>query len=189
MNADTAALIEMIHMTRRAQMREAAVRQLAERADPDAAPALLELLEDSNDPRIVPVVTTALAGLQRLGLPIAPLILGVLDGPSDRRRPFMPLLLASALGVESVPRLLQALDDSQLEVRINAATQLGELRDLRALCDRMPIGRIPAFDELNEPYSPHVSDFAISARSRLSEGHTKPSRASSRRESCRQSSS
>jgi len=133
MNPDTAALIEMIHMTRRAQMREAAVRQLAERADPDAAPALLELLEDSNDPRIVPVVTTALAGLQRLGPAIAPLILDVLDGPPDRRRPFMPLLLASALGADAVPRLLQALADPQLEVRINAATQLGELRDLRAL--------------------------------------------------------
>ena len=45
----------------------------------------------------------------------------------------MPLLLASALGADAVPRLLQALADPQLEVRINAATQLGELRDLRAL--------------------------------------------------------
>src|SRR6266704_1674150 len=111
MDEETAALIELLQSTRRAQMREAVVRQLADRADPDAALALLDLLEDSNDPRVIPIATAALGGLQRLGPAIAPLALAVLDGPPDKRRPFMPLLLASALGEAATPRLIEALHD------------------------------------------------------------------------------
>lgn len=132
MDEETAALIELLQSTRRAHMREAVVRQLADRADPDAAPALLDLLEDSNDPRVIPIVTAALGGLQRLGPTIAPLVLAILDGPPDKRRPFMPLLLATALGDAATPRLIEALHDQQPEVRINAATQLGQLRARRA---------------------------------------------------------
>ncbi|HWE62099.1 MAG TPA: HEAT repeat domain-containing protein [Chloroflexota bacterium] len=132
MHEETAALIEMLQSTRRPQMREALARQLVERADPDAAPTLIGLLDDTNDPRAIPLVTVALAGLQQLGPTIAPLLLAALDGPPDTRRPFMPLLLAAALGEAAVPRLLEALHDAQQDVRINAATQLGVLRARRA---------------------------------------------------------
>jgi HEAT repeat protein len=44
----------------------------------------------------------------------------------------MPLLLASAYGEGASPRLIEALHDPQIEVRINAATQLGLLRTPRA---------------------------------------------------------
>lgn len=128
MDTETAALIELVRSTRRPQMRETAVRQLAERMDPEAAPALLDLLEQSNDARVVPIVTAALSGLQRLGPDIAPLLLERFDAGTERERPFLPLLLAATLGPSAEQRLLDALHDRQLDVRINAATQLGSLR-------------------------------------------------------------
>ena len=108
------------------------MRQLAERADPDAAPTLITLLDTTNDARSVPVVTAALAGLRQLGASVVPLVLAAFDEPPSTRRPFMPLLLASALGAAAAPRLIEALHDAQPEVRINAATQLGALRDTQA---------------------------------------------------------
>ena len=127
MNEETAALIEMLRGTRRPQMREMAVRQLAERRDPDAAEALLSVLDTANESRIVPVVTAALGGLQALGESIVPLVVAILDR-ADPRRVFMPLLLAAASGEAAVPRLLEALYDEDIDLRINAATQLGQLR-------------------------------------------------------------
>lgn len=132
MDEETAALLDMLRSTRRPHMREALVRQLAERADPDAAPALIEALDAAGDPRSVPLATAALTGLQRMGPAVAPLLFASLDGPPDARRPFMPLLLASTLGAAAVPRLIEALHDAQPEVRINAATQLGMLRSAEA---------------------------------------------------------
>jgi HEAT repeat protein len=44
----------------------------------------------------------------------------------------MPLLLASALGERAAPRLIEALGDAEVDVAINAATQLGQLRSLSA---------------------------------------------------------
>jgi HEAT repeat protein len=108
-------------------MRLEAARQLAEKRDPELAPVLLELLDATNDARIVPVVTVALSGLQAIGEPIAPLVSAIFDGPADPRRVFMPLLLASTLGERAVPRLIEALRDENQEVAINAATQLGQL--------------------------------------------------------------
>ncbi len=127
MDEESALLIEMLQSTRRPAMRLALARQLAERRTPDAAAALLDLLEDSSDPRVVPVVTVALEGLLALGPAIAPLVAARLDDLEDRRRKFMPLLLAAALGDAAIPRLLAALDDSEQEVQVNAATQLGRL--------------------------------------------------------------
>ena len=125
---ETAALIELLRTSRRPTMREMAVRQLAERRDPAAAEALLGVLDTANDPRVVPVVTAALGGLQALGPSIAPQILAILANRADPRRVFMPLLLGAALGEAATPRLIEALRDEDPDVRINAATQLGQLR-------------------------------------------------------------
>ena len=127
MDEQTAALIDLLHSTRRAPMRLEAVRRLALTGDPAVAPALLETIEQSSDSRVVPVVTAALEGLGRLGPEIAPLLLAILADQSDHRRVFMPLLLAATLAEAATPRLVLALSDSQIEVRINAATQLGQL--------------------------------------------------------------
>ncbi len=128
MDEEIAALSDMLRTSRRAPTRLEAARQLAQRRDLAAAPALLEALEQTNDPRVVPVVTVAVEGLEALGPDLAPLLLEVLDGPPHPRRAFMPLLLRSALGEAAVPRLIEALNDPQLEVAVNAATQLGQLR-------------------------------------------------------------
>ncbi len=129
MDEETAALVDLLRTARRAPMRLEAAHQLARRADPATAPALLEALEDSNDPRVVPVVTAALDGLRAMGPAIAPTLLAILDGPPDPRRVFMPLLLSATLGKAAVPRLVTALADEQMEVRVNAASQLGQIGD------------------------------------------------------------
>jgi HEAT repeat protein len=128
MDEETAVLIDMLRATRRTQMRESLVRQLAERADPDAASTLMELLDAAADPRAVPIVTAALAGLQHLGRAAGPVMFGTLAEPPNAKRPFVPLLLASAFGEDALPQLIAALHDAQRGVRINAATQLGMLR-------------------------------------------------------------
>jgi HEAT repeat protein len=143
---ETAALIAIVQTSRRSQARELAVRQLVELEDPDAAPALIALLENTTDPRLVPLVTTALGGLQRLGRAVVSPALVVLNGPPDPRRAFMPLLLATALGQEAIPRLIEALDDVQHDVQINAATQLGLLRDRRAFDPLLAVAQDPARD-------------------------------------------
>ncbi len=128
MDEEIAAFSEMLRTSRRAPMRLEAARILAAARDIEAAPALLEALEESNDPRVIPVVTAAIEGLQALGAPLAPLLLPILDSPDDRRRVFIPLLLRASLGTEAVPRLVEALGDASPAVAINAATQLGDLR-------------------------------------------------------------
>lgn len=132
MDEETAGLIELLRTTRRGSMRLSLVRSLADRHDPDVAAALLDVVEQSSDVRIVPVVTAALEGLSRFGPGIAPLLLSILENPSDPRRAFMPLLLAANLGTGAVQYLIGALADQDLEVRINAATQLGQLADRSA---------------------------------------------------------
>src|SRR5579862_1535791 len=98
MDEEVALLIEMLRTTRRPSMRLELARRLADRGAPEAAATLLDLLEESSDPRVVPVVTVALEGLMALGPAIAPLVEARLDDPRETRRAFMPLLLASALG-------------------------------------------------------------------------------------------
>jgi HEAT repeat protein len=132
MDEETAALIDLLRTSRRAPMRLEAVRQLAARHDPAAAGALLETLQQSNDPRVVPVITAAIEGLSHLGPAIAPLLRAIMADSADPRRVFMPLLLAANLGATAIPDLIEALDDEQIEVRINAATQLGQLGDSAA---------------------------------------------------------
>lgn len=127
MNEDTAALIALLETTRRPSTRVQAVQQLAAQQDPDAAPTLFALLQESNDPVTIQIVTAALAGLQALGAAIAPIVVDALAGPPDERRPFAPLLLASALGKGALEPLVTALQDEQIAVRVNAATQLGQL--------------------------------------------------------------
>jgi HEAT repeat protein len=128
MNEEIAALAEMLRTGRRAPMRLEAARTLAAARDIEAAPALLEVLEESNDPRVIPIVTAAIEGLQALGPPVAPLLVAILDNPDDPRRVFMPLLLGASLREQAVPRLVEALRDPWSAVAVNAATQLGELR-------------------------------------------------------------
>jgi hypothetical protein len=132
MDEDTAALVEMLRATRRAPMRLELTRQLAEKRNPDLAPVLLELLDTANDARIVPVVTAAIAGLQAIGAAVAPFAIEILKSSDDPRRPFMPLLLASALGSNAAPILIAALDDANVDVAVNAATQLGQIRSEEA---------------------------------------------------------
>jgi len=129
---ETEALIETLRLSRRPTMRLETARRLAEKRDPDAASALIELLDSTNDPRIIPVVTVAITGLQALGDAIAGELLRILDEPYGPRRVFMPLLLASALGIGAAPRLVKALADDDTEVAVNAATQLGQLRAVEA---------------------------------------------------------
>jgi HEAT repeat protein len=132
MDDESQALIDMVRTSRRPSMRLEAARQLADKRDPDLAPVLLELLDPTNDARIIPVVTVAIAGLQATGEAIAPLATDILDGPPDSRRVFMPLLLASVLGERAVPRLINALRDPVQDVAVNAATQLGQMRSVNA---------------------------------------------------------
>ncbi|MGH2390197.1 MAG: HEAT repeat domain-containing protein [Chloroflexota bacterium] len=132
MDEEIAALAEMLRTGRRAPMRLEAARGLAASRSIEAAPPLLEVLEESNDPRVIPIVTVAIEGLQALGPPLAPLLLVILDNPEDRRRVFMPLLLRASLGELSVPRLVEALRDPLPAVAVNAATQLGGLRSAAA---------------------------------------------------------
>jgi HEAT repeat protein len=139
MDEELALLIEMLQTTRRPAMRLELARQLAERRAPEAATSLLDLLEDSSDPRVVPVVTVALEGLLALGPAIAPRVAACLDGAADRRRKFMPLLLAAALGDAAIPRLLAALDDPEQEVQVNAATQLGRLDPQQAFAPLLAV--------------------------------------------------
>ncbi len=94
-------------------MRLEAARMLAAARDIEVAPALLDALEESNDPRVIPVVTAALEGLQLLGVPLAPMLLHILENSDDHRRVFVPLLLRSSLGPRAVPRLIEALNDSE----------------------------------------------------------------------------
>lgn len=132
MQEETAAAIAMLGASKRPHMRELAVRRLAELKDPDAIPALLGELRESTDPRSIPTITAALSALQGMGAPVSVHAIAILDDSGDPRRAFMPLLLASTAGGEAVPRLIAALDDPQESVRVNAATQLGVLRDPRA---------------------------------------------------------
>ncbi|HEY8286462.1 MAG TPA: HEAT repeat domain-containing protein [Chloroflexota bacterium] len=128
MDEEIAALAELLRASKRGPMRLEAARQLASRRSLEAAPFLLAALEESNDPRIVPVVTVALEGLEALGPDLAPLLIPILDDPENPRRVFIPLLLRASLGEAAVPRLVEALGDPQPAVAINAATQLGQLR-------------------------------------------------------------
>ena len=132
MDEEIAALAEMLRSSRRAPMRLEAARALAASRDLEAAPALLDALEESNDPRVIPVVTAAIEGLQALGEPLAPLLLRILDSMDDPRRIFVPLLLRASLGAQAAPRLVEALRDRMPAVAVNAATQLGELRSADA---------------------------------------------------------
>jgi HEAT repeats len=132
MDEDTAALVAMLHTTRRAPMRLELTRKLAEKRDPDLAPVFLELLDSANDARIVPVVTAAIGGLQALGAAVAPYAQTILADPLDPRRAFMPLLIASALGENAAPVLIAALRDQDVDVAVNAATQLGQIRSDQA---------------------------------------------------------
>jgi HEAT repeat protein len=132
MDEELAAFSEMLRTSRRAPMRLEAARMLAAARTMEAAPALLDALEESNDPRVIPVVTAALEGLQLLGPPLAPMLLRILDGQDDHRRVFVPLLLGASLGAGAVPRLVEALSDPNAAVAVNAATQLGELRAVAA---------------------------------------------------------
>jgi HEAT repeat protein len=127
MNDELQLMIEMLRTTRRPSMRLGLARQLAELRAPEAAPVLLDLIEESADPLSVSLVTAALDGLLALGPVIAPLVEAILDDETDPRRKFMPLLLANARGNDALPRLVAALDDPDLEVQVNAATQLGQL--------------------------------------------------------------
>jgi HEAT repeat protein len=132
MDEDTAALVDMLRATRRAPLRLELARQLAEKRDPSLAPVLLELLDAANDARIVPVVTVAIAGLQALGSAVAPYARDILHDRQDPRRSFMPLLLASALGEGAAPALIATLADDDVEVAVNAATQLGQIRSVES---------------------------------------------------------
>lgn len=132
MDEDALALVDLVRTARRPSMRLEAARQLAEKRDPELTPILLELLDPTNDARIVPVVTVALSGLQAIGEPITPYVMELFDGPADPRRVFMPLLLGAALGKRAVPRLIEALQDENQDVAINAATQLGQLGAVEA---------------------------------------------------------
>jgi HEAT repeat protein len=62
-----------------------------------------------------------------MGPQIAALLLAILADRDDPRRVFMPLLLAETLGEGAVTHLIQALGEPHIDVRINAATQLGQL--------------------------------------------------------------
>ncbi|HVC79123.1 MAG TPA: HEAT repeat domain-containing protein [Chloroflexota bacterium] len=128
MDPEIAALTDLLRTSKRGPMRLEAARQLALRRSLEAAAPLLAALEESNDPRIVPVVTVALEGLETIGPDLAPLLLPILEDSADPRRVFVPLLLRAALGEAAVPRLVEALSDRQPAVAINAATQLGQLR-------------------------------------------------------------
>jgi HEAT repeat protein len=132
MDEDTAALVAMLRTTRRAPMRLDLARRLAEKRDPELAPVLLELLDSANDARVVPVVTVAISGLQALGAVVAPYAQTILEDRGDPRRAFMPLLIASALGESAASILMAALYDEEIEVAINAATQLGQIRSEQA---------------------------------------------------------
>jgi HEAT repeat protein len=139
MDEELTLLIEMLRTTRRPSMRLGLARQLAERRAPEAATTLLDLLDDSSDPLVVPIVTVALEGLLALGPAIAPLLEARLDDPLEARRKFMPLLLTSALGDAAIPRLLAALDDPELDVQVNAATQLGQLDPAQAFAPLLAV--------------------------------------------------
>ncbi len=128
MDEEIAALADLLRTSKRGPMRLEAARQLALRHSLEAAPALLTALEESSDPRIVPVVTAALEGLEAFGPELAPLLLPILADSEDPRRVFIPLLLRASLGDDAAPRLVEALNDAQPAVAINAATQLGQLR-------------------------------------------------------------
>src|SRR5260370_41168768 len=94
MDDETSALVDLLRTSRRPSLRQEAARQLAAKLDPNLAPFLLEALDPSSDALVIPVVTVAITGLQALGDAIAPEVTAILDGPPDRRRVFMPLLLA-----------------------------------------------------------------------------------------------
>jgi len=129
---DTAALVDLLRTSRRGPLRLEAVRRLAAMERADLAPVLLETLNEAENPNSLPVVVAALQGLRALGHTIAPQLLEILDGAPDSRRQFMPLLLASALNEAAVPRLIEALDDPDTTVAVNAATQLGQLAHAEA---------------------------------------------------------
>jgi HEAT repeat protein len=122
-------------------MRLEAARALAAAHDIEAAPALLDALEDSSDPRVIPVVTAALEGLQQLGPPLAPLLFPILDSRDEPKRVFIPLLLRTSLGTGAVPRLIEALRDANPAVAVNAATQLGELRSPEAFAPLLALAQ------------------------------------------------
>ncbi len=128
MDEETAALLSILRTSRRPSLRLEVVRQIAERNASEAIPALLEVLDEAGDPRAVALVTAAVSAIQRMGAAAAPYVLAALDDRGGKRRQFVPLLLASSLGNDSLWRLLDALRDSDVEVAVNAATQLGQLR-------------------------------------------------------------
>jgi len=146
MDEEIAVYSEMLRTSRRAPMRLEAARVLASARDIQAAPALLDALEESNDPRVIPVVTAAIEGLQLLGPPLAPLLLSIFESRDDRRRVFIPLLLRASLGAAAVPRLIEALGDPVQAVAVNAATQLGDLRSPEAFEPLLALAQ-----DLNQP--------------------------------------
>jgi len=125
-------------------MRLEAARQLAMSHNLRAAPVLLAALEESSDPRVVPVVTVALEGLEALGAELAPLLFPILEDATDPRRVFMPLLLRASLGEAAVPHLVEALNDAQPAVAINAATQLGQVRSPDSFAPLLALAQDPA---------------------------------------------
>jgi HEAT repeat protein len=146
MDDETTALLEILHTSRRPSLRLEAVRQLAASEDTRSIPALLQVLDDADDPRSVAVVTAAVTALQHMGAAPAAHILAALDEQGGNRRQFMPLLLASSLGRVAVPRLVLALRDRDVEVAVNAATQLGQLR--------MPEAFEPLLDVVRDAVAP-----------------------------------
>jgi HEAT repeat protein len=128
MDEEIAPLLDILHTSRRPALRLEAIRQLAEMQAGEAVPALLDVLEEAGDPRSVAVVTAAVAAIQHLGVVAAPYVVAALEDEYGKRRPFLPLLLVSSLGDQALPLLLDALADPDVEVAVNAATQLGLLR-------------------------------------------------------------
>ncbi len=128
MDDDTAALIDILRTSHRPALRLEAVRQIAAANAVEAVPALLAVLDDAADPRSLSVVTAALTTIQQMGPAAAPHIEEGLRRNFGNHRQFMPLLLASSLAGQSFPLLSGMLCDPDLEVAVNAATQLGQLR-------------------------------------------------------------
>lgn len=135
---ETAPLLALLTNPRsRPPERAVAVRLLAELGDPAAIPVLLPLLQNTNNPFLVQVVSAVLTALPRFGEQAIPYYQDVLAGQDAERRIFMPRLLADTGAVERVvPLLIECLDDRQMDVAVNAAAALGTLR-VASAADRL----------------------------------------------------